>query len=140
MLIKTDPRLEDITLETVPFARSLISDLALDVLLFQSSYRERLCDAVLRESNRLHRVFLQRNPHFRGKVHIVGYSLGSLIAFELLCRQGSSLSTREVAVTEPQIELEESLHQERVTGFGFAVEDFFCLGSPVGLFQMVKGR
>ncbi len=123
MLIKTDPKLEDITLETVAFARSLISDLALDVLLFQSSYREKLCDAVLRESNRLYRLFLQRNPHFKGKIHVVGYSLGSLIAFELLCRQGSSIST-----------------SGRVTGLGFTVEDFFCLGSPVGLFQMVKGR
>jgi hypothetical protein len=140
MLTGTDPRLDDITLESVPFARSLISDLALDVLLFQSSYREQLCDAVLRESNQAHRVFLQRNPSFRGKVHVVGYSLGSLIAFELLCRQGPKIAIGEVATTESPIKLQDTPNQDRVKGFDFEVADFFCLGSPVGLFQMVKGR
>lgn len=140
MLTIIDPGLEDITLESAAFARSLISDLALDVLLFQSSYQEKLCNAVLSESNRLHRLFLQRNPGFKGKVHIVGYSLGSLIAFELLCRQGSSIAMGEAALKELQSERRGTAPPEKVHRFDFEIVDFFCLGSPVGLFQMVKGQ
>jgi hypothetical protein len=72
------PTLEDITLEGVPFVRSLISDLALDILLYQSSYREHICRIVLRECNRIHKLFVERNPYFRGKVSLVGHSLGKV--------------------------------------------------------------
>jgi hypothetical protein len=73
------PTLEDITLEGVPFVRSLISDLALDILLYQSSYREHICRIVLRECNRIHKLFVERNPYFQGKVSLVGHSLGKVV-------------------------------------------------------------
>ncbi|KAJ4302539.1 hypothetical protein N0V88_002689 [Collariella sp. IMI 366227] len=73
------PALEDITVEGVAFARSLISDLALDVLLYQSAYREQIAEIVLQESNRIYKLFMERNPEFKGKVHILGHSLGSAI-------------------------------------------------------------
>lgn len=67
--ILTDPSLEDITIEGMAFARSLISDLALDVLMYQSAYREQITEIVLKESNRIYKLFLERNPEFKGKVH-----------------------------------------------------------------------
>ncbi|KAH8820987.1 DDHD domain-containing protein [Xylogone sp. PMI_703] len=129
------PSLEDITVEGVPFVRSLITDLALDVLLYQSTYREHIIRIVLTESNRIYNLFRQRNPSFKGKVSLIGHSLGSAIYFDILSRQKedrspSSRSThRSHHRNEPQ-----SLR------FDFEVEDFYCLGSPVGLFQMLKGR
>ncbi|KAJ8123571.1 hypothetical protein ONZ43_g518 [Nemania bipapillata] len=97
------PSLEDITIEGMAFARSLISDLALDVLLYQSAYREQITEIVLKESNRIYKLFLERNPEFKGKVH-------------------------------------KSSKDHRDLSFDFNVEDLYCLGSPVGLFQMLKGR
>ncbi len=85
--LASDPSLEDITVEGVAFARSLISDLALDVLLYQSAYREEISAIVLQESNRIYGLFLERNPGFKGKVHVMGHSLGSAIMFDILCRQ-----------------------------------------------------
>lgn len=41
------PSLEDITVEGVPFVRSLITDLALDILLYQSAYREHITQVKL---------------------------------------------------------------------------------------------
>lgn len=67
--ILADPSLEDITIEGMAFARSLISDLALDVLMYQSAYREQITEIVLKESNRIYKLFLERNPEFKGKVH-----------------------------------------------------------------------
>jgi hypothetical protein len=71
------PTLEDITPKGVPFVRSLVADLALDILLYQSAYREHICRIVLRECNRIYKLFLDRNPYFEGKVSLIGHSLGN---------------------------------------------------------------
>nr|XP_036581642.1 DDHD domain-containing protein [Colletotrichum truncatum]KAF6790085.1 DDHD domain-containing protein [Colletotrichum truncatum] len=140
------PSLEDITIEGVAFARSLISDLALDVLLYQSAYREQISEIVLKESNRIYKLFLARNPEFKGKVHVIGHSLGSAIMFDILCRQ----KERSKALETPRNPLRFWPPQEKAEGvkdreanelrFEFDVDDFYCLGSPIGLFQMLKGR
>ncbi|KAK8138828.1 DDHD domain-containing protein [Apiospora sp. TS-2023a] len=139
------PSLEDITVEGVAFARSLISDLALDVLLYQSAYREQIVEIVLTESNRIYKLFLERNPEFKGKVHIVGHSLGSAIMFDLLCRQKES--SKDVDILRNPLRFWPSNNDRPETppdskelAFDFNVDDFYCLGSPIGLFQMLKGR
>lgn len=134
------PSLEDITIEGVPFVRSLITDLALDILLYQSNYREHISTIVLEESNRIYNLFLERNPYFKGKVSLAGHSLGSAVLFDVLCRQkeepkqlsthGSQRNFRRPTPTKPGKDF----------SFEFDVEDFYCLGSPIGLFQMLKGR
>ena len=125
------------------FARSLISDLALDVLLYQSSYREHITEIVLNESNRIFRKFKERNPGFKGKVHIAGHSLGSAIMFDILCRQKERKQDQEPLrnplrfwPTQDRYEPQNPKPLE----FEFDVDDFYCLGSPIGLFQMLKGR
>ncbi|KAI0387183.1 DDHD domain-containing protein [Hypomontagnella monticulosa] len=138
------PSLEDITIEGVAFARSLISDLALDVLLYQSAYREQIAEIVLNESNRIYKLFLERNPEFKGKVHIIGHSLGSAIMFDILCRQKEKPQTIEAPRNPlrfwPSQERSEPTKDRQELAFDFEVEDLYCLGSPVGLFQMLKGR
>jgi len=110
------PSLEDITVEGVPFVRSLITDLALvtisssllsksansekDILLYQSAYREHISNIVLNESNRIYNLFRERNPEFNGKVSLVGHSLGSAVLFDILCRQKED--TKVPASTPPQ--------------------------------------
>lgn len=136
LTVFSDPSLDDITIEGVAFARSLISDLALDVLLYQSAYREQIVNIVLRESNRIYKLFKERNPEFKGKVHVMGHSLGSAIMFDLLCRQKEKSKDGD-ALRNP---LRFSTSSSRELAFSFDVEDFYCLGSPIGLFQMLKGR
>jgi len=127
----------------VAFARSLISDLALDVLLYQSAYREQISEIVLKESNRIYNLFMERNPGFKGKVHVMGHSLGSAILFDILCRQkeknGNSESSKNPLRFWPSQDRYESKEPKELK-FDFEVEDFYCLGSPIGLFQMLKGR
>ncbi|CCC13020.1 unnamed protein product [Sordaria macrospora k-hell] len=139
------PSLEDITIEGVAFARSLISDLALDVLLYQSAYRETIVEIVLREANRIYKLFRDRNPNFKGKVHVIGHSLGSAIMFDILCRQrekrpetGTFKNPLKFWPAHAQDHYEPKEPKE--LAFEFDVEDFYALGSPIGLFQMLKGR
>lgn len=77
------PSLEDITVDGVPLIRGLITDLALDILLYQSQYREHISAIVLRECNRIFKLFVERNPYFDGKISLIGHSLGSAILFDV---------------------------------------------------------
>ena len=124
------PSLEDISVEGVPAVRNLITDLALDILLYQSpAYKDHISRIVLRECNRIYHLFMERNPMFKGKISLIGHSLGSAIMFDLLCAQG-----QEVPRSKRNNEDLQNLK------FDFEIEDFYALGSPIGLFQMLKGR
>lgn len=138
------PSLEDITVEGVPAIRNLITDLALDILLYQSAYREHIAGIVQKECNRVYDLFTQRNPSFKGKVSLIGHSLGSAILFDILCRQKqegqdpAKLDTNRRRRSRASTTAgQEKLQQLNLK---FEVEDFFCLGSPLGLYQMLKGR
>lgn len=127
------PNLEDITVEGVPAVRNLVTDLALDILLYQSpAYKGHISRIVLQECNRIYKLFKERNPGFNGKVSFVGHSLGSAIMFDLLCQQKDERSSTHSQ--RPRHAKEEALKLD------FEVEDFYALGSPIGLFQMLKGR
>ncbi|KAK4614339.1 putative phospholipase, mitochondrial [Fulvia fulva] len=120
------PSLEDITVEGVPAVRNLITDLALDILLYDSpAYKDHISGIVLREINRIYHLFMDRNPNFNGKISFIGHSLGSAIMFDILCRQDQPAKIRRSG---------QSMNLD------FPVEDFYALGSPIGLFQMLGGR
>ncbi|KAM9163797.1 triacylglycerol hydrolase DDHD2 isoform 1-T4 [Pangshura tecta] len=86
-----DVDLERITLPSINRLRHFINDTILDVFFYNSStYCQTIVDTVASEMNRLYRLFLQRNPDFKGGVSIAGHSLGSLILFDLLTNQNDS--------------------------------------------------
>ena len=138
------PSLENITVEGVPAIRNLITDLALDILLYQSAYREHIAGIVRRECNRVYELYIQRNPCFNGKVSMIGHSLGSAILFDILCHQKDVVLSsqgfyRHRHPGSRSSNMAKNLETSDL-GLKFEVEDFFCLGSPLGLYQMLKGR
>ncbi|KAL4937452.1 hypothetical protein BDV06DRAFT_232584 [Aspergillus oleicola] len=122
------PALSDITLESVPAVRNLISDLAIDVLLYQSKHREQISAIVKQECNRIVELYTKRNPSFKGTVSLCGHSLGSAIMFDILC--SGDMDTVKLGDLAPT----------STASFNFQCEEFFCLGSPVALFEMLKGK
>lgn len=76
-------------------------------------------------------MFKEKNPTFDGKVSILGHSLGSAIAFDILCRQPTDPG-------EAKIPQEHYLDQS--LSLNFPVENFYAVGSPIGLFQMLRGK
>jgi len=69
-----------------------------------------------------------------------GHSLGSAILFDLLCRQRESPIARVRGKHSKNRPSNATKVQGKSLDFDFDVEDFYCLGSPIGLFQMLKGR
>lgn len=131
------PSLQDITVDGVPAVRNLITDLALDVLLYQSAYREHVARIVQQEVNRVHKLFKERTG-FDGKVTLCGHSLGSAIFFDILCRQGQEAKTRPRRVSSKPSR--DAVPADQDIALDFYCENFFALGSPIALFQMLKGR
>jgi hypothetical protein len=136
------PSLADITLESVPAVRNLISDLAMDVLLYQSGYCEHISNIVKQECNRILQLYKTRNPSFQGTVSLCGHSLGSAILFDILCHQPAEPDPAKVGSHAASQERDE-FSDQRISGrsaLNFECEEFFCLGSPIALFQMLKGK
>jgi hypothetical protein len=130
------PTLEDITIQGVPAIRNLITDLGLDILLFQSTvYKPWISRIVLDECNRIYKLFKERNPQFKGKVSFLGHSLGSAVMFDILCHQKV-----DVPAAFPFFKSKSASKAEANVELDFDVEDFYAIGSPIGLFQMLKGR
>jgi hypothetical protein len=103
----------------------------LDILLYYTpQFRERIVRAVAKEMNRIYKLFRERNPSFNGRVSFAGHSLGSAICFDILCRQplGGNIPVPREFNLDPRLQL------------AFDVHAFFALGSPIGLFQMLRGR
>lgn len=127
--------LRDITNDaTIPAVRTMIAKVLLDIPFYLSNHRAAILRAVLLEANRLYRLFLQRNPDFEsrgGKVSLLGHSLGSALASDLLAVQPTHvppLHTRDA----PGIHVSS---KELL----FNVEHFFCVGSPLPLLFYLNG-
>ncbi len=83
-----DDRLKPITLPSIPKLRQYSNSTILDVLFYTSPiYCQRIISKVGNELNRLSKLFLDRNPDFKGKISLIGHSLGSVIIFDLLTHQ-----------------------------------------------------
>ena len=103
-------------------------------MLYQSpAYKGHITRIVLQESNRIYRLFKQRNPSFEGEVSLIGHSLGSAIIFDILCNQKADNQAKRNS-------RHWSNKEDHRLQLDFEVEDFYALGSPIGLFQMLKGR
>lgn len=113
----------------------------MDVLLYQSGYCEHISNIVKQECNRILRLYKKRNPSFKGTVSLCGHSLGSAILFDILCHQPSEVDVAKGG--KPTTLDSDDLPDQRKTGptaLNFECEEFFCLGSPIALFQMLKGK
>ena len=122
--------LEDLTVDGVLPLRNIIADVALDVLLYyQPKYHSQIINATTKQLNKLYNKFCERNPEFakNPRVSLIGHSLGSAIGFDIVCAQDSSAKNSN-SDPKPKYELD------------FDVDVFFGVGSPVGMFQLLKGN
>ncbi|XP_076006983.1 triacylglycerol hydrolase DDHD2 [Genypterus blacodes] len=110
-----DEDIQRITLPSISRLRHFTNDTLLDLFFYNSpTYCQTIVDTVASEINRLHTLFRQRHPEFKGTVSVVGHSLGSLILFDLLTNQrtGSEEVAREgVPCDEPSPLTCDSLEQ-----------------------------
>ncbi|ORX87505.1 DDHD-domain-containing protein [Anaeromyces robustus] len=139
------PRMQDVMLESIPLVRTLVMDLALDVLFYMiPRYYQQMISILADELNRLYKIFIQHHPDFNGKVSFFGHSLGSQLCFDLLCHQIPECLKKEKGNVDV-------VRYNRLTPYGnevtynykqldFPVHTFFAVGSPIGLFTVLSDR
>ncbi|CAK6435970.1 unnamed protein product [Pipistrellus nathusii] len=83
-----DRNIKKITLPSIGRFRHFTNETLLDILFYNSpAYCQKIVEKVGMEINRLHALFLSRNPDFKGGISVAGHSLGSLILFDILSNQ-----------------------------------------------------
>ncbi|CAF1101258.1 unnamed protein product [Brachionus calyciflorus] len=98
-----DERLKPLTLSSIPKLRQFSNSTILDVLFYTSPiYCQTIISKVGNELNRLVRIFLKKNPYFKGTVSLIGHSLGSLIVYDLLSHQADEEDLKEEIKVQKQ--------------------------------------
>lgn len=121
--------LQDITPNTIPAVRNLISDVMLDIPYYLSHHKEKMTRAVVKEANRIYRLWCKNNPgfHEKGRVHVMAHSLGSVMALDIYSHQPTKLPEIDFANTQ--------VHEDI---FEFDTKNLFFCGSPSGLFLLLN--
>ncbi|GKZ36677.1 hypothetical protein AbraIFM66950_007852, partial [Aspergillus brasiliensis] len=124
--------LDDITPQTIPAVRSLISDVMLDIPYYLSHHKPKMIRAVVKEANRIFRLWCENNPGFQqnGRVHLLAHSLGSAMALDILSHQPTTVPSFNFSKTEVHGDI-----------FEFDTKNLFICGSPAGFFLLLnKGK
>ena len=122
--------LQDITPESIPAVRGLISDVMLDIPYYLSHHKPKMIEAVIREANRVYRLWCINNPGFQrnGRVHLLAHSLGSVMALDILSNQPTKLpESVDFKTTTARSDM-----------FEFDTKSLFFCGSPAGFFLLLN--
>lgn len=119
-----DRNIKKITLPSIGRFRHFTNETLLDVLFYNSpTYCQTIVEKVGVEINRLHALFMNRNPNFRGRVSVAGHSLGSLILFDILSNQKDpsvskspgSLAVANGVLKQPNFQEKQMPEESKVT-------------------------
>lgn len=126
--------LDDITPDTLPSVRGIVSDVMLDIPYYMSHHQPKMIAAVIREANRVYQIWCQNNPGFskHGKVHIIAHSLGSVMSIDILSKQPTVVPPH---LSDPtQIDIDDPA----IDHFLFNTHNLFLAGSPAGFFVLLR--
>jgi hypothetical protein len=126
--------LTDITPETLPSVRNIVSDVLADIPYYlMAEYSHKMITAIVREANRIYRLWCINNPGFSrvGRVHLIAHSLGSVMAVDILSKQPTNVELgKDITKLHP-----EELPKDH---FAFNVNNMFMAGSPLGFFLLLR--
>ncbi|KAF3173975.1 hypothetical protein TWF225_005811 [Orbilia oligospora] len=148
--------LEDITPPTIPAVRSLMGDVVMDIPYYLSHHKNKMVNAVIKEANRIYKLWCKNNPGFGselggGRVHLMAHSLGSAISLDILSAQptnvfrASSRTSTPIPMQPEKDPNDDDASYMSVTPttpgtFDFNTTNLFCAGSPAGLFMLINRR
>ncbi|EPS37976.1 hypothetical protein H072_8298 [Dactylellina haptotyla CBS 200.50] len=151
-----DFSLEDITPPTIPAVRNLMGDVVMDIPYYLSHHKNKMVNAVIKEANRIYKLWCQNNPNFGtelggGRVHLMAHSLGSAIALDILSGQPTNVFHTNSQIPSPlPLQPEKDRDDDDASymsstptapgTFDFNTTNLFCCGSPAGLFLLINRR
>lgn len=102
----------------------------LDIPYYLSHHKKKMIEAVVKEANRVFRLWCRNNPGFEetGRVHLLAHSLGSVMALDILSKQPTRLPKH----------LDLKSRKPRNDIFEFDTKSLFFCGSPAGFFLLLN--
>lgn len=124
----------DITPDTLPNVRNIVSDVMLDIPYYMSHHQPKMIAAVIKEANRVYKLWCQNNPGFsqQGRVHIIAHSLGSVISVDILSKQPTRVPDH---LADPATV---DLEAEQIDHLLFNTHNLHLCGSPAGFFLLLR--
>merc|ERR1719186_1670428 len=146
----TDAAISPLTLPSLPMLRTFTNSTILDVLYYASPVHCQIIqDTTANEINRLHKLFRERNPGFKGEISLIGHSLGSIILFDLLSGQNQPENNLPETETSPGCPSPTSSDRASSPTLSIPAVKFphldiqpkhlFGLGSPIAMFLSTRG-
>jgi hypothetical protein len=114
--------------------RGIVSDVMLDIPYYMSHHQPRMIAAVIREANRVYKLWCSNNPGFsqEGRVHIIAHSLGSVMAVDVLSKQPTRIPDH---LSDPtKIDLDSA----NLDHLLFNTHNLHLCGSPAGFFLLLR--
>eukprot|EP01079_Euglenida_sp_SAG-EU17-18_P000550 gene550-2463_t len=118
--------------------RKGVKTVSIEVMLWMGKYGSQIAHTVCDQLNQHYRDFIRRYPNKNLKVSLLAHSLGGVISYEILVNQRPRYSELCAQFTIPSMSFSHMPFQS-VPSLCFPVANFFCLGSPVGLFLVARG-
>ena len=131
---------DDISLRTIPTLRSFANDTLMDILYFMSpAHHDIIIDIVTFELNFVVKRF-RKLTGFKGDISIIGHSIGSVIAWDILDNQGNSHLIPQSTIAKKDCMLTKDDDSYRYPQLNFKVDAMFLLGSPIPVFLMIRNQ
>ncbi|CAO3593873.1 unnamed protein product [Absidia cylindrospora] len=145
--------MEQATLETVPKVRLAINDWLMDCLYyFSKPYGQCIIDTVCQQCNDAYRQHVTTWPDFEsnnGQVHMVGFSLGGIIGYDIASMQWKECEDGPAPWHNPSsppclLMNKPNIYQRRTPDLQVPILDFplrclFTCGSPVAAALIFRG-
>ncbi|GAM27655.1 hypothetical protein SAMD00019534_108310 [Acytostelium subglobosum LB1] len=114
---KTDRLIEKVTPPSIPLVHEFVNHTMLDILFWTSpTYSQTIYTEVGAQLNQKYREFLKECPDFKGKVHILAHSLGSMITYDILCHQKDGADREHCTTTQGNIYQWKKFRQQQADG------------------------
>eukprot|EP00903_Cladosiphon_okamuranus_P008634 g8280.t1 len=121
--------MQDITLSSIPGFRDFANQAIMDVMYYLTpDMQASILSVVGNKMNSMWHDFSRFTPGFSGKVSVMGHSLGSIIAHDILMAQPAKGET----------ELAEGAVSKEIPILSFHPEVLLACGSPIGMFLALR--
>jgi len=130
----------DISLRTIPTLRSFANDTLMDILYFMSPvHHDVIIDIVAFELNFIVKRF-RKLTGFNGDISIIGHSIGSVIAWDILDHQNSDQTSPQSPIAKKHSAMAKADDSYRYPQLNFQVDAVYMLGSPIPVFLMIRNQ
>ena len=131
---------DDISLRTIPTLRSFANDTLMDILYFMSpAHHDIITDIVSVELNFIVKRF-RKLTGFKGDISIIGHSIGSVIAWDILDHQQKAGLPARSSMGQEDCMLTKADDSYRYPQLNFKVDSVYLLGSPIPVFLMIRNQ